>query len=99
MKAHLQTRAVRKEVDKIGTVSIPSKNWISRYSELSHAESRDYAFRGTIKVFWLSVFLTFAIYFMHGFQLWGFNLPTSLLHWLGGASIGQSLVFVKMLLR
>ncbi len=32
---------------------------------------------------------TMAIFFLQGFKLWGFNLDSGLLKWLGGATIGN----------
>jgi hypothetical protein len=32
---------------------------------------------------------TMAIFFFQGFKAWGFNLDSSLLKWLGGATIGE----------
>lgn len=32
---------------------------------------------------------TMIIFFLQGFKLWGFNLDTSILKWLGGATIGE----------
>lgn len=40
-------------------------------------------------IFVASVASTFTIFFLHGFKVKGFQLPVSLLNWLGGATIGQ----------
>jgi len=31
---------------------------------------------------------TIALFFLQGFHLWGFQLDNSLMHWIGGATIG-----------
>jgi hypothetical protein len=63
------------------------------YSEVPKSETefrlREKALNFLMIAFGGLLIATISIFLFQGFKLWGFFLPESLLHWLGGATISQ----------
>ena len=64
------------------------KNWTTR------VEAETWRLRNIVLIFLLCAFgflllATMGIFFLQGFRVRGFDLPTKVLLWLGGATIGE----------
>jgi hypothetical protein len=65
--------------------NVPAKSWVG--------DAR-VGFHRSILIFLFAAYgfllaATIAIFFLQGFHAWGFSLETSLLKWLGAATIGE----------
>ena len=89
MKPKIKTVFINKKFKRLGTQTLPSKEWISRYAELKTVELRDKAVKWSLSVFAATLFCTFGIYLLEGFHVVGFSLPEPLLKGLGWSTIGQ----------
>lgn len=89
MKPKIITVTGKKKLKRIETHTIPSKEWIVRYSEYQKVEHRGTALKWSLRAFGITLFCTFGLYLMQGFHLWGFNLPTAMLNGLGVGIVGQ----------
>jgi hypothetical protein len=89
MKPKIKTVFINKRLKRLGTQTLPSKEWISRYAELQTIEQRNKAVKWSLRVFAATLFCTFGIYLLEGFRVMGFSLPEPLLKGLGWSTIGQ----------
>jgi len=89
MKPKIKTVFINKEFKNLGTQTLPSKAWISRYAELRTIEQKDKAVKWTLTVFAATLFCTFGIYLLEGFNVMGFSLPGPLLKSLEWSTVGQ----------
>jgi len=63
---------------------------ISKTKELDHRiEVQGMMARWLVRTFVIVTFLTMAIFFLQGFDFCRFQLPESLLKWLGAATLGE----------
>ena len=72
MKPKIKTVFINKKYKSLNTQKLPSKEWISRYEELHTIEQRDKAFKWSLKIFAGTLFCTFGIYLLEGFNVIGF---------------------------
>ena len=89
MKPKINTVFINKRLKRLGTQTLPTKEWISRYAELQTIEHRDKAVKWSLTVFAATLFCTFGIYLLEGFNVMGFSLPEPLLKGLGWSTVGQ----------
>jgi hypothetical protein len=66
---------------------LTTKQYVKRVSSVPALRERATTFFFRIYTF-ISI-TTLGIFLLQGFHLWGFDLPLSLVHWLGGAVIGE----------
>ena len=85
----IETRDKKLESFKKESKSLPGKQWLSDYSEYQNLQHREMAFKYALWLFGFCVICTFTIFFLQGFNAWGFHLPENLLHWLGAATVGE----------
>ena len=88
MKPKIKTVLLNKKFKRLGTQTLPSKKWISRYAELQTIELRDKAVKWSLIVFAATLFCTFWIYLLEGFHVMGFALPEPLLKSLEWSTVG-----------
>src|SRR5580704_14178128 len=65
------------------------KNWVERITTANRISLQQKIINFLLKAYAGLLTATMLIFFLQGFRLWGFNLESSLLKWLGGATIGQ----------
>jgi len=79
-----------KEFAKPDSPNIEPKEYFEAVRMESNISMREDTMQLLSWCFILSVLLTFTIFFLQGFSFHGFDLPIQLLHWLGGAVIGET---------
>ena len=66
---------------------LKAKSWIKRHD--STTDLREKSIRFLLRAYAGLLSATVIIILLQGFKLFGFALPLSFLHWLGGATIGE----------
>jgi len=79
--------------------SFPDKEQVGICADLQKIEHRDLAIKFSLRLLTITLFCTFAIYFLQGFRLWGFSLPDPLLKGLACATVGQLACFVMVIFK
>ena len=69
--------------------SLTPKEFIEREEALSNIAMRERAVTFLFTAYGGLLASTVIIIFLQGFHLWGFNLESGFLNWLGGATIGE----------
>jgi hypothetical protein len=65
------------------------KNWVEQITTANRIDLQQKIIDFLLKAYAGLLTATMLVFFLQGFKLWGFNLESSLLKWLGGATIGQ----------
>ena len=65
------------------------KAFIEHEQAMSNIGLREQIVTFLLWAYGLSLACTFVLFFLQGFQVGGFNLPESILKWLGGAMIAE----------
>ena len=68
---------------------LPPEDYIKRAITLSKISLQEEVVKFLNRAYGGLLIATMGIFFLQGFHLWGFDLPTELLKWLGGATIGE----------
>jgi hypothetical protein len=74
---------------KVATEPRNVKEFLTKEKELSNISMREKAAIFFFTIYGLALVATLAVYFLQGFNAWGFNLQTELLKWLGGVTLGE----------
>jgi hypothetical protein len=75
--------------ERPSTEVLSPKEFVERVEVFSVLTLRDRATTFLFRIYTALIITTLGIFLLQGFHLWGFNLDLSLLHWLGGAVIGE----------
>jgi hypothetical protein len=89
MKPIIKTVFRIQKLNEFEPQTLPSKEWIVRYTELQKIDHREKAFTWSLMVFSLALISTLAIYLLEGFHLHGFTLPNQLLTGMEYLTVGQ----------
>ncbi len=65
------------------------KDWVAEASLTSDLNTRERIVSFLLWAYGLLLAGTMLIYFLQGFDVWGFHLDAQLLRWLGGATVGE----------
>lgn len=77
-----------------GSQRISPKTWVKSCQEIQDLKHRNLAVVWTLGLFTLTVVFTLFVIIAQGFHLWGFDLPPTLLHYLGLSTVGQTAALV-----
>lgn len=65
------------------------KNWVEKVTIEHRISLQRKIIDFLLKAYAGLLIATMAVFVLQGFKLWGFNLESGLLRWLGGATIGE----------
>jgi hypothetical protein len=68
---------------------VPIKNWVTKVTTQHQIELQKLIVRFLLWAYGFLLAATVGIFFLQGFKLWGFQLDSGLLKWLGGATVGD----------
>src|SRR5687768_10283877 len=80
----------KRKLRKTGTEYLAPKEWIETYREVTNTKARERLAAWILVFIAVQLCATVLIHLLVGFEFRGFSLPTSTLHWLGTATIGNS---------
>lgn len=63
---------------------------------LSEIKLRENVVKFLFWVYGVVLIITFTLIFLQGFNAWGFKLESTLLNWLGGATVGEIVGLVSL---
>jgi hypothetical protein len=76
--------------DRIGRRTIQDVDlWVTEITTTHVVNQQNKIINFLLIAFGGLLFATMAIFYLQGFQCWGFHLDGALLKWLGGATIGE----------
>lgn len=77
------------ELQKVATESLTPKEFIEREQALSNITLRQMVVQFLNRAYGGLLISTVTLIFLQGFHLWGFELDSGFLNWLGAATVGE----------
>jgi hypothetical protein len=77
------------EIKFVGTNELTPKQFLERATTLRTLRMREKLLTCLLYLYVFLIITTITIFFLQGFHVCGFDLESSLLMWLGGATVGE----------
>ena len=88
-KPPVESRSNLKNYQKETAQHLSPAQFIAQERAMSDIGLRERMVGALLRIYAGLIAATIIIFILQGFKLWGFNLPENLLHWLGGAALGE----------